>query len=153
MVLKQICEIGIKNGYLFVDGTNVLSELKKYEIPQDDILDSVKILNGRYYIKASWDSGGFSDANITVFGFQEYAKIFLSNYEDSKFSVASFLVNNPPDVLESKIIAKELSLPLVLVNHIIDLFKKKDFLKTQKTTDNNTFVYNISPELKRRLTS
>jgi len=152
LVLKQICEIGIKNGFLFADGTKVLFELNKYEIPQDDIMDSIKILDGRYFIKASFDSMGFSHANVTVFGFQEYAKIFLPNYEDFKFAVASFLINNPPDFQESDIIAKELSIPLVIVNHIIDLFEENDFLKTQKLSGNTTIVFNISPELKRKLT-
>jgi len=153
LVHKAICEIGMKNGYLMADKSEIFSDLKVFEIPTEDIIDSIKILNSRFYIRASWDSSGFSHVVVTVFGFQEYAKIYISNYNESITSVASFLVNAGDTVQESNNISEKLSIPLVLINHILDLFEENGFVKQQKMTGNVTIVWNISPELKRRLTS
>ncbi len=64
IVLKVICEIGLEVGYLLADSSKIFAELKSFEISMEDIIDSIKILDGRYYIKASWDSTGFSHASI-----------------------------------------------------------------------------------------
>jgi hypothetical protein len=151
IVLKVICEIGLKVGYLLADSSKIFAELKAFEISIEDIIDSIKILDGRYYIKASWDSSGFSHASITTYGFKEYAKIYLKNYDESITSVASFLVNAGDVVQESNSIALKLSLPLVIVNHIIDVFYENGFVDKKEMTGNITLVYKISPELKRRL--
>jgi hypothetical protein len=151
IVHKTICEIGVKNSYLDADSSEIFQELDVFEIPKEDIIDSIKILDGRYYIKVSWDSSGFSHVSITTFGFQEYAKIYIPNYNELITTVASFLVNGEDNVQESNKISKELSIPLVLVNHIIDLFKQNGFVDSKSMTGNITLVYNLSPELKRRL--
>lgn len=151
IVLKNICEIGIEEEYLFADSNKIFSKLKEVEIPKEEIIDSIKILNGRYYIKASWDSGGFSHATVTVYGFQEYAKVYIPSYNNSINSVAAFLVNAGDSVQESNLISKKLSIPLVIVNHIIALFEQNGFVKKNDMSNNTSIVYNISPELKRRL--
>ena len=150
-ILKTICEIGIEEEYLFADSNKIFSKLKDSEIPFEEIIDSIKILDGRFYIKASWDSGGFSHASVTVYGFQEYAKVYIPPYNEYIKSVASFLANAGDTVQQSDIISKELSIPLVIVNHIIDLFEQNGFVKKNEMSGNITIVYSISPELKRRL--
>ena len=151
IIHKTICEIGLKGGYLIAQSSQIFTELKAFEIPSEDIIDSIKILDGRYFIKASWDSSGFSHASITTFGFQEYAKIYIPNYDELIKSVASFLVNAGERVQQSNKISQKLSIQLVIVNHIIDLFFEKGFVDKKEMSNNITFVYNLSPELKRRL--
>lgn len=151
LVHKAICEIGMEDGDLIAESSKIFAALEVVEIPKEEIIDSIQILDNRYYIKASWDSGGFSHALITTFGFQEYARLYLINYNESINSVASYIVNAGNDAQYTTEIAEKLSLPLVLVNHIIDLFYENGFVDKKEMTGNITLVYNLSPELKRRL--
>lgn len=71
----------------------------------------------------------FRLASVTVYGFQEYAKVYIPSYNEYIKVVASFLANAGGTVKQSDIMSKELSIPLVIVNHIIDLFEQKGFVK------------------------
>lgn len=153
IVLKTICEIGIADDFLLADSSKIFNELKTSELPSEDIFDSIKILDGRSYIKASWHTGGFSHATVTLFGFEEYAKVFIPTYNESIKSVASFVVNEKDKILYSNKIAEVLTLPLALVNHIVDLFESYGFVNKKVMTGNVTILYNLSPELKRWLSA
>lgn len=152
LVHKTICDIVVKDGDFSVDHSKLFPELKTYEISNEEIIDSIKLLHGRNYIKAFWDSSGFSYVHVTTFGFEEYARKHISKYNESITAVTLFLVNTEKNVHESNIIAKSLGLPLVIVEHITDLFESQGFVNKQHLTGNTTLVSVISPELKRKVT-
>jgi len=155
LVFKLACEEAIKVGHNFIGDVDALfDKAKSIDIPEEEFYESLEILHSRGYIKG----GKFMDGtdrirhfSITSFGFEEYARLYVSGYDKVGQSVGLQIVNlNQNNTTE---ISANLNQPVMIVNHVVNLFESRGWLKVVKETggDFNLFIYNVTPELKRRL--
>lgn len=149
LILKVSCEQAIKNNDLLIDSIENIGELNNCDIPKEHLEESVQILDGRGYLKIIPDRFTLPSFFITTFGFSEYAKIFVENYNDMIESISFDLVNKKHE--DNFSIQKSVSFPIVFVDHILDLLKDRGFIESSKVSGGGILIFNVSPELKRIL--
>lgn len=155
LTFKLACEQAINNGHSFNGDVDALLEkAKSIDVPEEEFYESLEILDSRGYLKGSKVFNGTDRINhfkITVFGFEQFAKVYIDDYGSVVKTVGLQVVNhNQRSSLE---IAAALSQPVMIVNHVLDVFESKGFVRILKTSGgtNDFHIYEVKPELKRRL--
>jgi len=153
-ILKLACEEALKIGHSFVDGETLYQNAKLVDIEEDECSEALEILHSHGYIKGSKVFDGtdrMHHVSVTPFGFEEFAKFCVDGYEEFGKAVGLQIVNMKQN--DTREISAILNRPIMLVNHIVDAFARKGWVKVIKvqTGDNNLHIYEISPELKRWL--
>lgn len=149
IVLRLAGEKAIENEHSLVITDEVLNQIKALSISRQDFLDSLEVLDGEHYLELHRVFGGqIPDFSITSYGFEQYAKAFISGYDVIIKDVLSRIVNH--DEMDDGTIASSLNQPVKLISHILDMLAMRGYLKTIKEGD-GTSIYNVSPQLKRLL--
>ncbi len=88
---------------------------------------------------------------MSNYGFEEYAKAWIADYDLICKSVISRIVNEKDD--ENIAIASAVNRPLVIVNHVLDMLAEQYRLKLTKPMNTSGIwtIFQPSPELKRLL--
>ncbi len=89
--------------------------------------------------------------SITTFGFEQYAKVYVDDYASIVELVGLQIVNyNQTNSLEISAASNQ---PVMIVNHILDMFEIDGMVRLLKISggDNKVHIYIVTPELKRRL--
>jgi hypothetical protein len=160
LVLKLICEEAqvdrhndSKQTWIHTDA--IWEKAQSLDVPLDEFCDSIEILNDDGYISGDKRNTGeawsISIFRLSNYGFEEYAKAWVADYDSICRSVISRIVNEKDD--ENIAIATVLNQPLVVVNHILDMLAEQRRLKLFKpmNTDGVWTIIQPSPELKRLL--
>lgn len=150
LVLRLSCEELLKSGnHQLINPGKVFLKDGIPIIPEEELKDSLEILDENGYIKLRRSiGGGFFPYQITDHGFEAYAEAAIPEYQEKTAAVASAIVNE--DLKSNFKIRDKLNENLVIVDHILDMLALYGFVKLSKTTG-GTSVYNVSPSLKRKL--
>ncbi|MDD5358807.1 MAG: toll/interleukin-1 receptor domain-containing protein [Sulfurovaceae bacterium] len=148
LIFTQACQTVLSKDHKSVNLSEIYDDLKALGISDEDILDSLEILDSKGYIKATKAiSGMIPFFTISTFGFNEFAQANIENYEEIINDVCIKLINHS---LNNNVdVADMTKYPLALVNHIFDLLENKGLIKTAKRIEGLYHIVNISPELKR----
>lgn len=150
LVLKLSCDHELLNNNVIIDPASLFGPKGIHEIPKGELLDTLEVLDQGGYITLSRHLGpGPYRYRITLFGMNEYANAYIADYQNIVSSVGFAIVNS--GLTDNKTISKELSQPLRLVSHILELLENKNYLKLAKSIGGPMQVFNISPTLKRSL--
>lgn len=118
-------------------------------VPEEELYDSLEILENHGYVKLNKTLGGIYLFQITTLGFDVYAKAMIPDYQDKITSVAFAIVN---ENLRSNVTIREhLKENPLIVNHILNLFENSDLIKQAKLLSGISQIVNVSPALKRAL--
>lgn len=147
--MKIACELAIEKNYLFIESIENIDELNNYNFPKEHIEESIQILAGRGYIKTIPSNPSLPSFFITNFGFSEYAKTFVKNYNEMIKSVSFELINNNPE--DNFSIQKSVKFQIIFVDHIIDLLTNRRLIRSSKVLGGGILILNISPELRRSI--
>lgn len=152
-IMKLACETAIRIGDPYINTEGIQEQAKSLEISQEEFFDSLEILRNRGYIEASVEFGGNIPLfSITVCGFEEYARVYIKDYDSILKSVALQIVNlNKTD---NKSISSSLNQPQMLVDHILDVLENNHLIKVSKSNRGGMlfiYIFNVSPELQRML--
>ncbi len=149
LILKTACEIAIKKKYLTIGFEELNHCLKEFEIPNEEIHDSLVILAGRDYLKLSCViSGAILRLYISTYGFDEYLKIYLKNYDSLLKSIIFQILNT--DLDDNRKLAENLQQPILIIGHLLKILNSRGLIKIGKNyNEEYIYVYYISPELKR----
>lgn len=153
-VLKVICEEAIRNGdranYIHTETIAKHPALEK--MSAEELEESLQALTSELFI----DPLNHKTHDIQVFqvslaGFDDYAQVFIENYDSIYNSVISRIVKAGDR--NNKDIAAALNQPLMVVNHILDVLQQIDMLTQFKplNSDAGFEIVTVSPLLKRRL--
>lgn len=95
MVLKLACEIAIEATNPWVDPYSLTSRAQSLSCSEGELSESVEVLNRRGYIETLREQGVIRIPmfKITLFGFEEYAKSCIQNYDGLVKEVVSQVVN------------------------------------------------------------
>jgi hypothetical protein len=150
LVLKVSCERTIFEGEYFVDPVSTFLENEKWDIPEDELHDSLEILDQKGYIKIGRTMGSkFDTYKVTFYGIKEYATTYISDYDQIIEDVIVCIVNG--NLEKNTEIAEETGRPIKLVDHVLDSLERQGHIKLSKYTGGGSDIFNISPSLKRLL--
>lgn len=157
LILKYSCEEANNKNSEYIFREDILNIQQKIDINEDEFYDSLEILDSRGYIRADRRVGSkrMNSFQITVRGYEEFAEAYIDNYSSIVKSVVSELVNL--NARNSRTISNSINQPLMVVNHILESFENKNWIKISKMVGSgdgsNLRISSISPELKRILSN
>jgi hypothetical protein len=152
LVLKLAGDHAVDRGYSFGSAEDVFEKAKALDIDEENYFESLEILHSRGFIEGHKTVGSGDKIDtflMTLFGFEEYAKLYVNNYRSTVESVALQIINH--NLKTNSAVSLALHQPMMIINHILDLFDNSGLISVSKTIDGTVEIYNISPELKRRL--
>jgi hypothetical protein len=144
-VLKMSCEIAIETDNSQVIYTQLLERAEQSNVLQDSVDEAIEILRRKGYIKRRFPAL----IEVLIDGFEEYAKVYVANYSQIKKDVASYIINNELTPYFNKSLASSLNCPPMLIDHILDYFDNKEFIKLIVFQGGSINIINISPSLRR----
>ncbi|MDP2168649.1 MAG: toll/interleukin-1 receptor domain-containing protein [Thermodesulfovibrionales bacterium] len=149
IILKHACEKAVESGMPSIETESILGDIKSQDIPEDELIVSLEVLDKNGYIEIHGDSGGgIPYFNISLYGFYEYAKKYIPDYNKIVDSVAFQIVNL--NMEDNKSISASLNQPQMIVDHILDLLESKGYITLAKTFG-LTHIVRVFPTLERIL--
>ena len=155
ITLKLSCEYAEELRHHFIGDLNELcNRAKSQDIPEEQFFESLEILSSRGYIRGEkvFDrTNRIHYFTITDYGMEQYACNYIKDYGEHARNVGLRLLNS--NERNSVQIAPALNISLLLVNHIISMFKARGWVKVIESTsgDFNYYIWEISPELRRAM--
>ncbi|KAF5433710.1 TIR domain-containing protein [Candidatus Methanophagaceae archaeon] len=165
LVLKLSCEKAInlsrekaiENGsvYYDIDTNTILEQILDFDISQEEFYESLEILNKREYLEgprafnATNRRAEIINYRITFYGFDEYLRAYIMDYDSILKSVASQIVNLNGEGISS--IYKSVDQPQIIVDHFLEVLESRGDIKSIKFINGRVSIFEISPELKRKL--
>jgi len=150
LILKLSCEEAIKNGHSHIDTESILAQAKSIDIHSEEFFETLEVLDRKGYIEMTRTIGGHvPDFSITVFGFDEYARVYMENYDSILESIAFQIVNL--NNMDNKSISTSLNQPQMIVDHILNVLENGGLIRATQTVKGGIHIFDVSPELKRML--
>jgi TIR domain len=152
VVLKLCCEMEIESGRrkAIVDPAAVIEQAERMDLYQDQIVESMEILDGRGYVRSTHTMGSKMPYSLSVtnFGFDKYARTYMPGYHSLIRAVGFQLVNH--EEYRATAIAEAVDAPIVIVEHILEMFEANGFVGFVRETG-PLYISSVSPELRRWL--
>lgn len=150
VVMRLACERAIETGSDFINSNEMVEKASALEIHQEELADSLDVLDRRGYVRLHRVLGAnVFDFQLTIYGFEEYARAAVKGYDQIVRDVGLQIVNQSAQ--NSTEIMAVLPQPEMIVDHILDVFENQRLISLSKTMGGGAFIYNVSPELKRML--
>lgn len=150
-VWKLACEQAIKaNSPIVVTTQSVVSEAATLNIPEEQVIESLEVLEGRHYIRFH-DSAKDSFA-IPVHTFELYAKSSIQGYSTLVETILAHIVNN--GITNNKLLTAQVNQPPMVVDHILKYQDSQGAIKIAESFGDasgpNIDVWDVPTETKRR---
>jgi hypothetical protein len=126
-------------------------QIWKLDISEENLSEIIEVLENRGYIEVGrvW-GGGVYNLRITDYGLDQYARMYLPEYENIIKSVALEIANHSRQTGEQ--IAKSLEQPRLIVDHILRELRSRRYIKAQESRSGDIFfVLGPTAEMKRWL--
>ncbi len=152
LVLKVCCEAQLQEEsiHFILRPRTVFERAEAMELPQEEMLETLEVLGNRGYLKLNTTADGhLLTLRVTDYGFGEYARVHIPDYDSVFRSVALQLVNHGKN--NSRKILEALDQPAVLVEHCLNVLADRGYIGAQTFDGGLMFIYKVSPELKRFL--
>jgi hypothetical protein len=150
-VMKLLCEKAIATESTAIDTEDIREETQELNISHEGLNDAIEMLMKMKYTNGKrYSNGSYSSVlnELTISGFDAYARTFRDGYVPTIRAVASLIVNTTPTP-NSYELATSLAQPLLIIYLILMFFESKELLKSYTTMSKVTTIFYISPELKR----
>jgi hypothetical protein len=153
LILKLACEEAIASGdSQLIQVNTIIERAKSIDINSEEVIETLEILDKRRYIEADGFYGGelpFYHFSITTYGFDEYARVYVENYNSILESVCYQIVNFNRE--DNHSIIEALGQPQRIVDHVLDVLKSKGIIATDVAGADTILIFEVSAELKRAL--
>ncbi|HEX7961135.1 MAG TPA: toll/interleukin-1 receptor domain-containing protein, partial [Terriglobales bacterium] len=94
LVLRAACELAMNHGHEHIDGVEIRNSAGLSEVPEQELADSLDVLEQDRIVAVSRHLGpGLPHFRITTYGFQQYARAYVENYDNLVKDVALSVVN------------------------------------------------------------
>jgi len=145
-VLSEACAKVMSTGSLFVAVGDILADLSVVGLAENDVQDSLQILDGYAYVKVYASQAGIHLFEVQYRGMEEFATAMIPDYASMVRSVALQILNHGAG--SSVAIGQAVAQPRVLVTHILKSFQNRGWLKLVQAQGGD-MIFNVSPLLKR----
>lgn len=150
LVFNIACEYIVGGGGEYVAPDAVYVNNGDYIVPEQDLRESLEVLDQKKYIHLSRALGDhLGPFIVNWYGFNEFAKARILDYSDIINSVIVVLVNK--QVTCNEWIAKEINQSVVIVNYILDMLEAFGHIKQSKLLGGVHEVHSVKPTLRRLL--
>jgi len=150
IVFKLICDEAMKSQDFWMTPDNLIEGIKKFDINEDQLFQSLEILESEYFIKGTKNEAGYiMFFEITTFGFDKYVRKFISEYDEKTTTIIALIVNK--NIYSGEKLAEDSQIEIVLVNHILNMLESNGYLKLISTESGSLIIAEVSPKLKRIL--
>ena len=150
LLFEKACWIAIEQGHTLINLEPWLETLKGMDLTEEQISDSQKILKEYGFIELLRTMGlvEIHSFSITLFGFHEFAKAAIPNFNGLCDQVAAMVVQEEDATGDS--LASALGQPLRLIEHILEVFENNGLLKISRQHGGSYMTaYDVSAKLRR----
>jgi hypothetical protein len=153
LILKVCVEIAIDEDQgKHVDVPDIIERAKQFDIPEGEALESFEVLTADGYLIEDHlvgDGRRFHHFEITTHGFDEYARVYIQNYQDLIMDVATQIVNH--GAKNNKQLHSAVNAPRFVVDSTLDVMESMGWLRLSKAIGGWSHISQISPAMKRAL--
>jgi len=150
LILKSACEMAMAQGHDLVEGSGLLAVPVLAGVSEKELEDSLEVLERDNIVKVSRHLGpGLPHFRVTIFGFQQYAKVHIDEYEAKLQEVALAIVNL--NLRDNQAIAARLDLNQFLADHALDVLEHQGYVRLTRSLGGHTWILDVSATLRRAL--
>src|ERR1035441_8129414 len=150
LLFEKACRIAIEQGHTLVNLEPWLETLKDMDLTEEQISDSQKILKEYGFIELLRTMGlvEIHSVSITLFGFHEFAKAAIPNFNGLCDQVGAMVVQEEEATGDWRSTAP--GQPLRLIEHILEVFENNGLLKISRQHGGSYMTaYDVSAKLRR----
>jgi hypothetical protein len=150
LLFEKACRIAIEQGSTLIDDEPWLESLKGLDLSEEQIAQSQRILEEYGFIERHRtirlvEIYSFS---ITLFGFHEFAKAAIPDFDSLCSQVVAMLVREEHMAGDS--IAEAVGQPLRVIEHILEMLEDNDLIKISRQKGGTYMnVWDVSVKLRR----
>lgn len=149
LVFAVSCEYAIKNDLFSIDTAKIYEKIRSLDITRSEYEESIDILDREGFIKGTRLAGGsIPHFVITIYGMEQYIARNIEDFESIEKRVCYSIINTSKVNID---IAKDLGIPLILVNHVYSLLEQRNLIKMKMMTLGKIYLSEVSPALRRLL--
>ena len=152
-ILKVCVEIAIEEDQgKHIDVPDIVERAKQFDIPEVEAFESLEVLTADGYLIEDHlvgDGRRFHHFEITTSAFDEYARVYIQNYQDLIMDVAAQIVNH--GAKSNKQLHSAVNAPRFVVDSILDVVESNGWLRLSKAIGGWSHIAQISPAMKRAL--
>jgi len=150
LAFRVIASLMIDEDLGLVEWDRLRTESSLQNVPQQELLDSLEILEQHYFIKIGRVLGApLSHVVLTDFGFQQYAEAYVDDYQDVVNQIAALLVNE--NVRQNDVLAGRVKKPVPFVDFVLNQLEANCHIKVSRYLGGQSHVWEISASLRRAL--
>lgn len=150
LVFRELCRHYLETGWDYFRMHHIVDKLVADGASNQDVMESLEILDGRGHIKADRAMGVVVFAvTLSRHSLDQFIRSEVVGYDQIVVNVISKMVNE--DKLQNTELKQALRVPLPIVNHIMLMLEAKGYVQLTKSMAEPMFVRSASPELKRLL--
>lgn len=150
LILRVIARRQVDEDSGLVVWSQLRTEPLLRDVPQQELLDSLEILEQHYFIKIGHVIGApLSHVVLTDFGFQKFAEAYVDDYQDVVARIAALLVNE--NVRQNDELATRINKPRAFVDFVLNLMEANNHIKVSKYMGGQSHVWDVSASLRRAL--
>ncbi len=150
LVFAALCRQYFKVGEQLFDPTEAYQELKSLDLSDEDIRESLEILEGRGYIGTERVLGGqIVLVRMCPSSADAFLRHDMGDYEQVVATLVSKIVNE--GIATNSALHQQTGVPLSVVNHMLEFFEGRGLVKLVKALGGFREVVDVSPEFKRIL--
>ena len=154
LILKASCDFLLGKPDSFIEPNELFGASNHNSPPKEEVLDSIDVLENDGYFNVIRTIGSKPEYwgrhyRVTLFGFEEYCKAYVSEYGQIVDKSAGLIVNG--EVNTSYMLRDALSIPLMIANHVIRRLENARYVKVRQTMSGRIYIYDVSARLRRSL--
>jgi len=149
LVWKTLCNMYITTGDISISGFR--EEMSSLGLSDEETLECLEVLHRRGHIKKLKKTlgGEIVAVGLNVLSVDDFLRHEVPDYEEKMTAIISKIVNE--DLWTNMELQQQLSIPLPIVNHVLEVLELRGLVELVKTLGGMRQVYHISPELRRIL--
>jgi len=150
LILRVIADLELNADAAIIDWDVLRDEKSLRDIPNQEILDSIEILEQKGFIGVGRAIGApVTNVFLKDYGFQEYAEAYVEDYQMVVTQIAALIVNE--DVRASDQLAERTNKTRSFVAFVLNLMATNSYIKVSKYGDGSCHVWEVSASLRRSL--
>jgi hypothetical protein len=150
LLLEKACRIAIDQGHTLINLAEWLEALGSLALTEEQLTESQEILEEHGYIKRLRTMGlrEIYSFTVTLSGFQEFAKVGISEFSGLVSQVAAILARG--EHMSGNSIAAVVNQPLRIVEHVLELLENNGLVQISRTHGGDYMtVWEVSAKLRR----
>lgn len=129
LLFKFACELTLEDDNTWVRSNAFEEKIKELKLTDEDVLETVQILENRWLIKVTWcHGGGLSPFQVTTRGFEVYGKYYVENFDSLLTSTLVAILNNNLTTKEQ--VTNFLNRQPMFAEYILDILKDRKLIRT-----------------------